>query len=153
HQSSGLERVRQPLPTGQKSLTGHSSLVLRLILSTQIQLHKEKREARKMSDGVKSRNSLGDLVREEWKSILLGLACGSVMSAMFPLIKPAFDGGKQWIRDWRHIDSNALPAALISIVALALFVWPGPILLQWLNSYARGVNRGSFAVPALAAFF
>jgi len=80
------------------------------------------------------------------------LACGSVISAIFPLIKPAFESGNQWIRDWHHIDSNALPAAMISIAALALFVWPGTILLQWSKSYGRGLNRGSFAVPAFAAF-
>src|SRR5438270_8152613 len=105
-----------------------------------------------MGDGIKSRNSLWDLVREERKPILLGLSFGAALSAVFPLIKPVFESGKQWIRDWRHIDSNALPAAMISIAALAVFAWPGPILLQWAKSYRRGVNRGSFAVPALAAF-
>lgn len=83
-----------------------------------------------MGDGIKSQNSLRDLVRQERKPVLLGLACGSVISAIFPLIKPAIESGNQWIRDWHHIDSNALPAAMISIAAVAVFLWPGPILLQ-----------------------
>jgi len=81
-----------------------------------------------MSDDINSQNSLWDLIREERKPILLGLACGTALSALFPLIKPVFGSGNQWIRDWRHIDSNALSAAMISIAALAVFVWPGPIL-------------------------
>jgi hypothetical protein len=105
-----------------------------------------------MGDGIKSKNSPLKLAKEEWKPILLGLAFGTTMSAIFPLIKPAFEGGNRWIRDWHHIDSNALPIALISIAALAIFLWPGPILLQWSKSYGRGVNRGSFTVPALAVF-
>lgn len=125
----------------------------RLILETLIQRSKESGEARKMSDGIKSQNSLRDLVREERKPILLGLACGTAMSATFPLIESAIESGNRWIRDRHHIDSSALPATMISIAALALFVWPGPILLQWAKSYGRGVNRGSFAVPALATFF
>ena len=105
-----------------------------------------------MGDGIKLRNSLWDLVREERKPLLLGLACGTAISAIFPLIKRAFESGNQWIRDWHHIDSKALPAAIILIAALAVFIWPGSILLKWSRSYTRGVNRGSFTVPALAAF-
>jgi hypothetical protein len=105
-----------------------------------------------MGKRVESQNSPWKLAKEERKPILLGLACGTAMSAIFPLIKPALESGNQWIRDWHHIDSNALPAAMISIAALAFFVWPGPILLQWSKSYGRGVNRGSFAVSVLSAF-
>lgn len=106
-----------------------------------------------MDASVESQYSPWKLVKEELKPILLGLAFGTVMSAIFPLIKPAFERGNQWIRDWHHIDNNALPAAFISIAALTIFVWPGPILLQWSKSFGKGVNRGSFAVPAVAAFW
>jgi hypothetical protein len=105
-----------------------------------------------MDARVESQYSPWRLVKEELKPILLGLVFGAVMSAIFPLVRRAFEGGNQWIRDWHHIDSNALPAAIISIAALAVFVWPGPILLHWSKSFGKGVNRGSFAVPALAAF-
>ena len=105
-----------------------------------------------MSDGLRSQNSLWKLVKDGRKPILLGLAGGTIVSAIFPLIKAAVERGNQWTRDWRHIDSNALPALLISLAALTVLVWPGAILLEWSKSYARGGNRGSFAVPALAAF-
>ena len=101
---------------------------------------------------VESQYSPWKLVKEELKPILLGLAFGTIVSAIFPLIKAAFERGNQWIRDLHHIDSNGLPAAVISIAALAVFVWPGPILLQWSKSFGKGVIRGSFAVPAVAAF-
>lgn len=105
-----------------------------------------------MDGRAESQYSPWKLLKEELKPILLGLAFGTVMSAIFPMVKPALESANQWIRDWHHIDGNALPAAMISIVALAFFVWPGPILLQWSKAYGRGVNRGSFAVPAVAAF-
>lgn len=105
-----------------------------------------------MDARVESQYSPWKLVKEDLKPILLGLAFGTVMSAIFPLVKPAFESGNRWIRDWHHIDTNALPAAIISIAALAIFVWPGPILLRWAKSYGKGVNRGSFVVPAVAAF-
>ena len=105
-----------------------------------------------MDKRVESQYSPWKLVKEEWKTDPSGTSVRHRMSAIFPLIKPALESGNQWIRDSHHIDSNALPATIISIVALAFFVWPGPILLRWSKSYGRGVNRGSFAVPAVAAF-
>lgn len=42
------------------------------------------------------------LVKEELKSILLGLTLGTVMSAIFPLVKPAFEIGKS-------VDSGLAP--------------------------------------------
>lgn len=93
------------------------------------------------------------LAKDERKPILLGLAFGTAVSAIFPLIKAALKGGSHWIWNPQHIDSNALPASIIFIVALAVLLWPGPMLLRWLKSYSRGVNRGSFAIPAFAVFF
>jgi hypothetical protein len=98
-----------------------------------------------MSRRVESQNSPWKPAKEERNPILLGLACGAAASAIVPLIKPVFESGNRWIRDWHHIDRNAVPAVMISIALLAIFVCPGPILLRWSKAYGTGVNRGAFS--------
>lgn len=106
-----------------------------------------------MGKRVESKSLPWKLAQDERKPILLGLAFGAAMSAIFPLIKAALEFGSHWIWDPQHIDSNALPASITFIAALAVLLWPGPVLLRWLKSYSKGVNRGSFAIPAFAVFF
>jgi hypothetical protein len=105
-----------------------------------------------MSKRVEAQNSIWKLVTEERKPILLGLACGTAVSALFPLVKAAFHAGQAWIGDSKHIDNNAIPLAVIVLVALAVFLWPGPMVLRWTKSYWIGVNRGSFLFPTCAVF-
>ncbi len=106
-----------------------------------------------MDERLELKTSVWKLVKDERKPIFLGLAFGATVSAIFPLIKSAFQAGNRWIWDPLLVDGNALPMVIISIAGLAFFLWPGPVFLQWLKSYSQGINRGSFVVPALTVFF
>jgi len=88
----------------------------------------------------------------ERKPIALGLTCGSVFSALFPLVKSAFHIGRIWLKNPSNADGNALPAVVGVIVVVVLLIWPGPLFLRWCRSLRGGLCRGSFAVPFVAMF-
>ena len=48
----------------------------------------------------------------ERNPILLGLACGSILSTLFPLARTAVAAGWAWLSSPAHSDMNALPADL-----------------------------------------
>lgn len=106
-----------------------------------------------MGKPVESKRTPWELAIDERRFILLGLALSATTSALFPLAQTAFRASTRWIGDPQHVDSKAIPSVSFLIVALVVFLWPGPMLLQWWKSFRQGINHGSFVIPALALSF
>ena len=95
---------------------------------------------------------VGNLLMQERRPILLGLAFGAVASALVPQVVTAYVGLANWIWNPDHLQKSAVNF-FIGIVALSAFVlWLIPATVKWLRSWWTGANRGSIIVPAVAVF-
>lgn len=93
-----------------------------------------------------------NLLKQERRPILLGFALGTAASALIPQLAPVYDDLAKWLWNPDRLQKIAVNFFIGIIAVSALVLWLVPVTVRWSRSWWTGANRGSFIVPAVAAF-
>ncbi len=93
-----------------------------------------------------------NFLKEDCRPILLGLAVGTALSALFPQFTQMYIRLTDWLWNPVHAQKIAVTFLIGIVAASALLLWLVPASIRWWRSWQTGANRGSFVVPAVAAF-
>ena len=104
----------------------------------------------------RTKNSIAELLKEEWRNIIIGIAVGASLASLVPSAVGCCRGISMWWTqgDWTktNIDSRILPVAFVAVVLAAIILWLLPILVKWIRSFRSGAIRGLFVLPMLTTF-
>jgi len=83
-----------------------------------------------MQKDVGSARLLWSLLKEDRKPILLGLACGTAMSALVPQLMQGYVGLASWLLSSVHVQKIAGTFFIGIIAAATLLLWLIPISVK-----------------------